>query len=99
MILWNFVGCRFKKTWHPNAQAKSYHSVLLGKTFHNISTTVKCMKAIDMAGGFDNYILYTPIWKMNSILALTLREVMEQKLKLDPTAVRPEKVRRHENVI
>ncbi|XP_065177265.1 large ribosomal subunit protein bL28m-like [Sycon ciliatum] len=94
---WDATPCnvKYKRHWKPNALPRSYHSKILNKTFFSLSVTQRCARYIDHCGGFDNYIIHTPVSKMNSLFGATVKEAMLKKLEMDPTIEVPEEVYRH----
>ncbi|XP_002156837.1 large ribosomal subunit protein bL28m [Hydra vulgaris] len=71
-----FSKKKTKRFWKPNVFEREYHSDLLNETVC-YTFTMKAVRAIDYAGGFDNYILRTPDNVLVSNAAIALKRKME----------------------
>ncbi|XP_057289500.1 39S ribosomal protein L28, mitochondrial-like [Hydractinia symbiolongicarpus] len=71
-----FSGKKTKRFWKPNVFDREYYSDLLDEKI-KCSFTMKAVRQIDHAGGFDNYILNTPDKFLVSNYALALKRKME----------------------
>jgi len=84
---------RTRCSWHPNVQRKSYKSPLLGTSL-TLRLTTSAMRCIDKAGGLDPYILHTPETRLDSKLAIALKDRMVAILKKYPELNKPQKALR-----
>mmetsp|Transcript_50327 Transcript_50327/g.69848 ORF Transcript_50327/g.69848 Transcript_50327/m.69848 type:complete len:130 (-) Transcript_50327:70-459(-) len=73
---------RTHRKWLPNVQTKRVRSDILDRTYQ-LKFTTHAMRCIDKAGGFDNYILNTKDAKLDSKLAVSLKQEMLSKLAQD----------------
>ena len=83
----SFSHVRTPRTQKPNVHRKKFVSEILGQEF-NILVSIKALRCIYKAGGFDRYILDTKEKNMNSKFGMHLRELMQKKLK-DPSFAIP----------
>lgn len=67
---------------------KTYQSVLLGRKFH-LRVTRGTQRAIEIAGGFDRYIYYTPEAEFKSVLAVSLKRRMDALVAKHPSIEPP----------
>ena len=80
--------------WHPNVQKKRYYSDILD-TKLRLRVSTAAMKCIDKAGGFDSYIYHTPDHKLDSRLAIALKQRMYAIIKKNPELDPPARVKRY----
>merc|ERR1712071_587709 len=68
---------RYKKEWRPKVHRLPLVSLLVNNgTALKIDVTPRTMELIDQAGGFDEYILSTPVCELNSVLGNLLKRDM-----------------------
>lgn len=74
-------GNRSRRSWKPNVQSKQLYSEILDRMVP-AKVTTHALRCIAKAGGLDSYILTTPDNKLQSDLAVQLRQEMQQQLRL-----------------
>jgi len=84
---------RFKKEWRPLITKEYFHSELANDgQYLRIDVTPRTMELIDQAGGFEDYILGTPVCELNSVLGYLLKRDMLRSINKLETIVEEEKV-------
>uniref|UniRef100_A0A061QVY0 Large ribosomal subunit protein bL28m n=1 Tax=Tetraselmis sp. GSL018 TaxID=582737 RepID=A0A061QVY0_9CHLO len=81
---------RTRRKWNPNVQKKRLYSETLGRMIP-FKVTTCALKAIDRAGGLDNYLLYTREDKLGSDVGLVWKQIIKeaQQAKSDGGEVAP----------
>lgn len=78
------LSARVKSLWRPQLFTRQLYSEILDKTFP-IAVTMRTLDLIDVAYGFDFYILKTPQRDLHSKLGMELKRAMLMRLaKKDP---------------
>eukprot|EP00039_Didymoeca_costata_P015017 m.248847 g.248847 ORF g.248847 m.248847 type:complete len:164 (+) comp16137_c2_seq3:87-578(+) len=77
---------RFTRQYKPNIVKKKLYSELLGERFE-LNVTPHALRCIDKAGGFDNYILGSKDDKLDSTIALELKERLRIALRDEIRAI------------
>ena len=79
---------RFKKEWRPTIIKEYFHSELANDgQYLWLDVTPRTLELIDRAGGFEDYILGTPVCELNSVLAYMLKRDMLRNINVLETIV------------
>merc|ERR1712159_988805 len=74
---------RFKKEWRPTIIKEYFHSELCNDgEYLWLDVTPRTLELIDRAGGFEDYILGTPVCELNSVLAYMLKRDMLRNINV-----------------
>jgi|TARA_B100000315_G_C14548047_1_gene574270 large subunit ribosomal protein L28 len=69
-----------KRTFTPNIQKKSTYSECLDRMIR-LNLSIKAIRSMDTAGGFDKYILSIPNNKLSS-KALQIKKAIKKKINI-----------------
>ena len=76
----SFAENKTRRKWKPNAQTKRLWSRIL-QCWLRFKLTTRALKCIEKVGGIDEYILFTPEKKMNSIAGMNAKKMLLSKLQ------------------
>jgi large subunit ribosomal protein L28 len=75
----NMVSHSQRKTrrkYRPNLQSMTFFSQLTRK-FYSFRVSARCIKSIDKAGGFDSYMIKSPISQMSNKASIAKRGILK----------------------
>jgi len=76
----SFAENRTRRSWKPNAQTKRLWSRIL-QCWLRFNMTTRALKCVDKLGGIDEYILFTPEKKLDSIAGFNAKKMLIAKLE------------------
>lgn len=78
--------------WKPHVLKRKFYSEVLEQEL-KITVSVKALRCIDEAGGFDNYIINTHERTLDSKLAIDLKTLMTSVLKCKEEGIGMDQIR------
>ena len=78
--------------WKPHVLKRKFYSEVLEQEL-KITVSVKALRCIDEAGGFDNYIINTHERTLDSKLAIDLKKLMTSVLKCKEEGIGMDQIR------
>mmetsp|Transcript_4366 Transcript_4366/g.13635 ORF Transcript_4366/g.13635 Transcript_4366/m.13635 type:complete len:162 (+) Transcript_4366:367-852(+) len=76
----SFSENKTRRSWKPNAQHKRFWSRIL-QCWLRFNVTTRAMRSIDKAGGIDEYVLFTPNAKLDSVAGRNAKRMLLAKLE------------------